>query len=995
MSLFVQQKIPFQSVIRYLRVLEPGSETPADTWAKNHTEDASVGDILFVFDPVYSPWGDSNAGIGVCEGDSFTVSQLFMVTSSDEEGISGFSLRNDTYERQLLLTFFGQAARAAKGNSAGYYYAIVRPNPALSVEAIQALTTLESYGGSGWRSDDAAMPDLPYAFFQSAGFGVEARPGQVLDVSQLGFALFCDKEPPSGGALPDLRPFTLPVFKDARLFDRSSDPDFDPTRDVETTSLPAIPSSSPVPKRPSFFSQMKPGISSGTAPIQRVAKPAGGGSVFGHDGATPPVPIWDAPEPEPAPMAYTEPLIWGEDPPTEESTNPSVGEPRVNFWMPEDAVITQDGMEALTAAAMEALSEAPVEVPPEPPMQVPSIRTPRIMPPRPNAGSGLPPVPSRAVSHLNDMSAQLSVPFVAEADVVLEQPPSSDADSKGYAPPLASYLEPVKSPDVQDIMAAIHTSIQESEMDKVEDAEAPPAARTRPGRSQQTTQNQQQEQEVEEPKSDAVAFDVSQIAPLPPKKKKPELQESPRAQEIQNRAQLKEPLAVKSGVAGLVSKLEQQASKASAKLESQVDEIQNKLNEELNSLTNKITGSERRSAKSAEGLRINLTSKMEHAATEVKTQVAQSAAVGHTTIKQRNDAGSEQLGEKHEYLRTSLNGSFDEVRARAETVSKSFEESMGTQSQDALCALEETREKMRGEFAEVQSHYEQCMQTVFDSYKGRLSSVSGAMSQAVETRCGVLEAQLDDLRQRNLNVLENTKRSLLSRLNKQIILAESELLKLQTSSLEESVMPKFRQQREELRVVTTEFQLKLSEDLHSKGETKVADFQPVLEEKKEKLLALLKETTLVKDSIQDQLRSRMESIFGELKEFVDQSIEQAQTAYTTTEEQLADIDRSIRALADPLTIEDDVELLNERGSVLTGLDEITEQAKEDVLNSLRASVAALEEKGKHLQEELISSMEEDAYLVRRASEQSLVAIREAIRDSFVAIQAAQDERMPM
>jgi hypothetical protein len=232
-------------------------------------------------------------------------------------------------------------------------------------------------------------------------------------------------------------------------------------------------------------------------------------------------------------------------------------------------------------------------------------------------------------------------------------------------------------------------------------------------------------------------------------------------------------------------------------------------------------------------------------------------------------------------------------------------------------------------------------------------------------------------------------------LSKQILLAEMELARLQINSLEHTVMPKLRQHRDELRVVTTEFQTKLAEDLDQKGETKVEEFQPILEEKKDKLFDLLKDTNTVKDAIQEQLRTRLESIFVELRAFVENGLEQAQTAFKSTEEQLAEIDRSIRALADPSTIEGDVELLNERNEVLTRLDEVTESAKDDVLNTLRASVAALEERGKHLQEELISSMEEDAYQVRRASEQSLIAIREAIRDSFVAIQSAQDERMPM
>jgi hypothetical protein len=392
---------------------------------------------------------------------------------------------------------------------------------------------------------------------------------------------------------------------------------------------------------------------------------------------------------------------------------------------------------------------------------------------------------------------------------------------------------------------------------------------------------------------------------------------------------------------------------------------------------------------------MNLTGKMDGVAGGVKSEVADATAKGTETIKSAEQTGAGQLDDKHEYLRTSLVGSFDEVKARAETVAKSFEETLQGDASKMLEALDEMREQWAKEFESLETEYSELLQAAFDTFKDRVSSVTGSATTVIGDRHNVFESQLGDLQERHLRGLEHTRTMLLSKLGRQFVVAEMEMHKLQANALDETLLPKLKQHREELRVVTGEFQHKLSQDLAEKGDQKIAEFEPILTEKKEKLLELLKETTTVKDSIQEQLRKRLEEIFVELREFIDVSIEQAENAFKTTEEQLADIDREIRALADPSTIEGDLELLNERNSVLVRLDEVTETSKENVLNTLRSNLAALEEKGKTLQEELISSMEEDAYVVRRASEQALVSIREAIRDSFVAIQTAQDERMPM
>lgn len=1016
MSLFVfQQKIPFQQVIRYLRYFEPGCQTAPEKWAQRHSEDIAPGDMLFIWDPIYSPWGDASSGIGVAEGDAFKCVAMLFVTRWETGSASGYLVSGDNYEKQVVSVYLSQSAHTAKSNGVGYYYTIVRPNPALSPDRIRDLDALDRYGPSGWRSDDAANPDIPYVFFQAAGFNVQPQPGFMLDMGQLGFALFCDKEPPAGGPLPDLRPYTAPVYADARRDVTAPEGLSRPqpiVEDVVTTAEPALP------RMPSFLNSLMGRPATGAESPKKSGNPLGGPSIFGN-APPPPAPGWDL---GPDPSESAPPVMAPDGIPNiaggEAENDPLMQAPQTPSWFseqeaPEDVNETV-AVEALDPTEMGLLSpgqqaeQAPVvdqppqQVEPEIP-ELPAIqnqRVPKIVPPRPSGG--LPPVPTRSVP-----PAPVSQPE-PQAEPVMEQPPEEPVTQQeepvGEAAAAAGDLnqpylaEPPKVPGVEDIMAQIETSIRETAEAKKQEQDKPePAPRQRPGRAQQ--QQASQPAAAEEAKSeeaaDAAATDGGAIPPLPPKKKKPDPAEAARAQEIQNRAQLKEPMAVKSGVAGLVSKLEQQASKASTRLEQQVEEVQGRLSEELNRLLNKVSASERRSAKSAEGLRINLTGKMDSATNDVKSKVSDAAVQGTGTIRGFEQSGGAQLDEKHDYLRKSLSGSFDEVRARAETVAKNFEETIQSQAQEVNAGLDETRQQIRTQFTELLAHYDQTMQANFDAFKSRLSTVSDSITTAVKGRHSVLETQLKELRERQLAGLDQTRAMLLSKLSKQFVVAETDLVKLQASALEETVLPKLKQHREELRVVTSEFQLKLSQDLDQKSDEKIAEFQPVLEEKKEKLLELLKETTTVKDSIQEQLRSRLEEIHTELKAFVDRNIEQAKEAFKNTEEQLVEIDKAIRALADPSSIEGDTDLLDERNSVLARMDEITERAKDDVLNTLRSNVASLEEKGKHLQEELISSMEEDAYVVRRASEQALIAIREAIRDSFVAIQTAQDERMPM
>jgi hypothetical protein len=1103
MSLFLfQQKIPFASVINYLRIFEPSCQTAPGEWARQHADDLSAGDVLFIFEPIYSPWSDSSSGIGVSEGDSFTVCGLVFAHKWDN-GPVGYVVTADSYQRQNLALYLEQQAQLARSNSAGFYYAVARAAEQLAPDILRDLAELDGFGNSGFRRDDNQPIDIVYAFITAAGWGFDVQPGVQPDIAQIGYSLFCDKEPPPGSNVPDLRQHVRLILRDQKkaatltdLADALLAPP--PPNNLTPGSLPKMPSfftsggkgkpapapfrpSGPVPPPPPGISGA-PGVPASLPDVSQTANPD-----LAAEEKTEPVAPWAGETPT-TPAALEPVNSWGADagstapgagwsggwgavaagaeaplpataaPEPQMESAPSWGSPSLNeavaAWGanslsepvaaldPAAPSVPPPLPEADHSPAPPPLPSAQQTLPPPllPGGEMPAAGAPPPLPgnaaqsepANPGASGQAPPPPPDVWGDDNETETSNIQPLTPEeldafggpaqppstqpapaepAEPAKSEPSAAEPDEQP-APPARTAEKPAAAKPAQASVAEI-PSLSELLGNIGRAGSEPPAPPPAGGKAIRTVSSNSPKTpaaakantvvppppEPASPASDksepaaATAgdaqkpnIDFSQLSAPPPKKK---------AVEADAVRLAKEQVNVKSGVAGLVSKLEQQASKASSRLEAQVDDIQSRLSDELAQTLAKVTSAESRNVRNAQDLRLGLTERLDQATNEIAEKIAEAAADGIAAIKQHETQGRARLDEKHEYVRTSLHKSFDEVKARAETIARGYEENLALSDAQALKDLQDLKENLCGQIIVLREHAEEVLDKAFDSFKQRLESTNASITGAIEGRYSLMQGALTELYQRSLAQLEELRAALLNQLSKNYQVAEAEVRRLQATSLEETVLPRLRQHRDELRVITAEFQVKLSQDLDKKGEEKISEFEPVLQDKKQKLLELLQETASIKESIQEQLRSRLQAITEELREFVQAGIEDVSNAYKETEEQLAEIDRAVRALADPSSIEGDLELLNERNDVLTRMDATTEKSKEEVLSTLRTNLAALEEKGKQLQEELISSMEEDAYRVRRASEQALHTIRETVREAFNAIKAAQDERMPM
>jgi hypothetical protein len=571
------------------------------------------------------------------------------------------------------------------------------------------------------------------------------------------------------------------------------------------------------------------------------------------------------------------------------------------------------------------------------------------LPPAPPADAGMPALP------VSEFTTEIQKPHI-EPPSVVRPVEVKGAGSDPDAPPSPPQVK-ISVPKIDPILATFGAEPEEPE---------PPREVPEPVR-------------IEPPSS---------IAAVPPRKKRAEgpLGES-------RISALKDPLNVKSGVAGLVSKLEQQATKASAKLEEQLEEISESLNSEFSSAVEKVRESEKASIEKTNELRTYLTERLQQAMNDVRVDIGQKAVVGRDAIERFVEEGEEAVDEKNKSLTESLNESFEEVRVRAEVLARSFQETSDAQRAKAMADLRQLMESLLNQFTEANEYYSFALDGIIEHVNEQVQDRSKSTAESLRDNYEHLDNQLGQVYDRARKQLDHINQDVLSRLGQSIQAAELDFVTARLDAVQTQLTPQLRTHRDTLRALISEFQSKLISDLETKAAQIIEEFAPILDDKKQQISDVIVQTSKIRESVEERQRFDADRCDMDFRAFVEDTIEDAKAKFQRTEEQISEMDRSVRVLCDPANIEGDADLLNERESVLERMDAKTSEAAQEIHESLNASVASLEERAKQLQEELISRLEEDAYLVRKSSEQALIRINTAIKDAFTSIQIAQDEQM--
>jgi flagellin-specific chaperone FliS len=179
------------------------------------------------------------------------------------------------------------------------------------------------------------------------------------------------------------------------------------------------------------------------------------------------------------------------------------------------------------------------------------------------------------------------------------------------------------------------------------------------------------------------------------------------------------------------------------------------------------------------------------------------------------------------------------------------------------------------------------------------------------------------------------------------------------------------------------------EEVEKAATLKFAELRPILLSNRERMEAVIGKARELRTAVEVEQKSELDKALDSLVEFVENKIAEAKVLEDLNSEELMKIEKDVSALSDAAAIESDPELAAARLKVLARLQEIGAQLQNKVSDSLRRQVAGMEDKGRMLQEQLISSMESDAYTVRKTAESSLSKIKEALQKAENTIQELQ------
>ncbi len=445
-----------------------------------------------------------------------------------------------------------------------------------------------------------------------------------------------------------------------------------------------------------------------------------------------------------------------------------------------------------------------------------------------------------------------------------------------------------------------------------------------------------------------------------------------------------------AAVGGLVAKLEQQAQRANAKLEQKLDEIQGRLQRDLTLTISKLAVKEQASLRNILSLKTVLSRRLGGTSEELKQQIGDSVGTAFDTISDVSNSGSTDIENLSSTLSVEVLQQFDELSTSILGLTGGFSEKCQGQHEQGLASLQEVLLLMHSRLEEVGRQHAVVLQRTFEQLEQRSKELSQHSDTELSSTYERLRAELAAYRQESLSRLDTLSSHLLEAINESIALS---LLNIQIHTEirgSNVLLPRLLNYKQTLSIKAEQLREKYKEEVEKLGVQKLAELRPIIASQRDEMEKAARDARQLKSTVEVGQREEFEKTYAILVKFVDEKIAEARGMAGFSADELGKIERSVSALSDAATIESDAELAQARKQVLTKLQSIGVQLQTNVNDSLRGQISAMEDKGRMLQEELISSMEGNAYAVRKSSEASILRVRQALETAYQQISELQN-----
>ncbi len=441
----------------------------------------------------------------------------------------------------------------------------------------------------------------------------------------------------------------------------------------------------------------------------------------------------------------------------------------------------------------------------------------------------------------------------------------------------------------------------------------------------------------------------------------------------------------------MLAKLEQQAQRATARLEQKMNETQVKLKASFEENLINAATKEKQSLENASTLRTVLSKRLSAAGEELQGKLQEGSESGCQKIKDSSSTALNGINELAASLSQEVLQTFDQLGQSTTGLSSAHNEKAEAQLAIRLSAIKEAVKALQEKLEKIGQRHGTLMQEQYELLARRLAEIDQQSESELNATLERLVSELVAHKLDCMKRLDSLADELADTLKESMKVCGLNIVLHADVVGSNQLIPKLVHCKQEIAIGAQKFREKYKEEVEKAANMKLGELRPMLASSREKLEATAKTAQELKASIEMGQKEAFEKMLLSLNEFVEAKLGEARNLAELSGQEFSEIEKSVSALSDASSIESDPEMAAVRTQVIRKLKDIGSQLQEQVNDSLRKQVADMEDKGRILQEELISSMEGDAYAVRKSVESSINKIKQSMEQAHNKIASLQNQ----
>ena len=454
-----------------------------------------------------------------------------------------------------------------------------------------------------------------------------------------------------------------------------------------------------------------------------------------------------------------------------------------------------------------------------------------------------------------------------------------------------------------------------------------------------------------------------------------------------------EPQALLNEMVSLMSKLEQQVSKASKKLASKAEEIELRLNRRVEALLQEAGQENKNIEASILVLCDSLTKQFEQLSEELRLKISDAAASGREAIKLLQGSGQTKLDETHSSVHDALLFACNNFCATTEASAKASEEQLHTIVGNRMEELESVVKSILNHLDSIAGEFEAGIGQRFTRFTERMGDEANALINSVDRNVRSITEEIDGSLDRASNKLNASRKDFEQTIEHTISTAKLSISHSSRTLSVDEFLPKLKERRQIVAGMAGEMAKAFIDQASSQILSQIIGLENSLASAQQQLKSLFEECLDRIDTVGRLEQAGLEDLFKDAGGNIEKNTANVLSMIDGAEQRIHDIETTCKKLAETSSLEADPYLSEERNQTFAKVQSLKAQVKSELDKSLDLSCAKLEQLGQAIQSHLSGRRLEQTQAVREACDDGLNRIREAIQEAFHSIQAAREQYM--